>query len=877
MRLEPGLRIGVYEIVTPLGAGGMGEVYRARDTRLGRDVAVKALPAAVATDADRRARFEREARVLASLNHPNIATLHGVEDSPAGTVLVMELVEGETLSDRISLGTRRQSGLPLRDALAIASQVAAALDAAHERGIVHRDLKPANIVVRPDGTAKVLDFGLAKALSSTGDDRTDDATVTADSAGMAGPGTPAYMSPEQARGLAVDKRSDIWAFGCVLFEMLTGHRPFHGDRTSDVLAQILEREPDFTALPRDTPDSISRLLDRCLQKDPQDRIRDIGDVRFELRDAALPKAERSTAYQRRSGSSLTWVASLAAISIALTAGALGVAWWRGYLGPPSSRGEEEQFVRLTTMLPAGVSVTRGSGFSSSVAVSPDGRTVVIAGTGPDGQRLYRRSLDRTDSVPITGTEGGSSPFFSWDGEWIGFFTEGRLKRIPAGGGPAIDIVRLAGFPGGASWGPDNRIVFSYGAAAPVHIVDAGGQAAAPLITNRDGHLPDIGPDARTVLYASSDRWVYAFDRATGRETRLVQGTAPRLAGGHVLFSRGTTLLAAPFDPSRLELTGAEFPVVANVAVERGMVGGMTHYAISRTGTLAYAPDAGAHSLVLVPSEGSERIIGSEQLIIHNPQFSPNDGRRVVFAAQRRAGERSQLWVHDLDTNITSQLTSDGGSRPVWTPDGGSVTYSRLGDGLYVKGADGRGNARQLLGLKNPHWLIGWTPDARTFAYAAMDGTPSSIAALTDGQTRTVIEPGSVWGGRLSPDGRWLVYYSLDSGSFEVLVAPFPEGRNRWLIAEGTDPSWSPDGNEIYYRRGTRLMAVRIDKAAGIRVVGAPRVVIDPFLPPLYDDYDVHPDGKTLVYVRPAAALQPRQIDVVVNWFDELRRLGSTGK
>jgi eukaryotic-like serine/threonine-protein kinase len=878
MRIVRGVRFGAYEIVEPLGAGGMGEVYRARDTRLGRDVAIKTLPPPVALNPERRARFEQEARILASLNHPNIATLHGVEDAPGGMVLVMELVDGETLSDRIALAASGR-GLPAREALAIAMQVATALEAAHEQGIVHRDLKPANIIVRPDGAVKVLDFGLAKALASADSGGTDAATVTTQSAAM-GPGTPAYMSPEQARGLPVDKHTDAWAFGVVLYELLTGRRPFSGSTTSDVVAQILEREPDFNALPPGIPPSIRRLLRRCLEKNPRDRLRDVGDARLELRDALAPghEIEFAASPEARRSSRLARVAGIAAISLALTTIALGFAWWRGYLASPASRAAEELPVRSQTMLPAGVSVTRGPGAAPSVAVSPDGRTVLIAGTGPDGQRLYRRSVDRADTEPIAGTDGGAGPFFSWDGKWIGFVAEGRLKRIPAGGGPAIDIVRLAGFPGGASWGPDDRIVFSYGAATPVQIVDArGGRAAVPLVTARAGHLPHIGPDGRTVFYASSDRWIYAVDRMTGRETRLVEGTAPRFVAGHVLFTRGTALLAVPFDPARHELTGAEFPVAAGVAPERGTVGGMSHYAVSRSGTLAYVPDAGAHSLVVLRPDGTERIIASDQPIIHNPSFSPKDGRQVVFGAQRRAGEMSQLWVHDLQTDITSQLTSDGGSRPVWVPDGKRVTYSRPGSGLYVKGADGRSDAQQLLALKNVHWLIDWTPDARTFAYAVMQGTPSVINAMTDGQPRTIVGPASVWGGRLSPDGKWLVYYSLDSGNFEVLATPFPGGGNRWLIADGTDPNWSPDGNEIYYRRGTRLMAVRIDKTASIRVVGPPRVVIDPFLPPLYDDYDVHPDGRTVVYVRPAGVLQPRQVEVVVNWSSELGRLSGASK
>jgi eukaryotic-like serine/threonine-protein kinase len=871
MTIERGLCVGAYVIVEPLGAGGMGEVYRARDTRLGRDVAVKMLPGAVAFDAGRRTRFEREARVLASLNHPNIATLYGVEDSPSGTALVMELVDGETLANHIALEGARGGSTRVLQALAIAEQIAAALEAAHEQGVIHRDLKPANVVVRRDGTVKVLDFGLAKALTPASDPARTAVTVTVtdDAPGLMGPGTPAYMSPEQARGLAVDKRTDVWAFGCVLYELLSGARPFAGDRTSDVVARILERDPDFTALPPDTPVSIRRLLRRCLEKNPQDRLRDIGDARLEIRDTLTSPTESAPgAPPRERVSRLAWFATVVAASVVLTSIALTIAWWQSVSSSPQA---PDTLVRATTLLPAGVTVTRGPGFASSVAVSPDGLTQVIAGSGRDGQRLYRRRLDRLEVLPIPGTDRGSSPFFSWDGAWIGFFADGWLKRVPAAGGVAVDIVKVGGFPAGASWGPDNRIVFSFGAATPLHVVDT--RSGQPeRLTDQVGRQPDISPDGRTVLYESGG-YVHALDFATNRNTRLIEGTNPRYADGHLLFSRGTTLLAAPVDLVRHTVTAPEVAVIDGVANEPATAGVTAHYAVSRDGTLGYVPAARLHSLVLVRADGTERIIGAEQLFFMNPRFSPRDGRRLVFAARRHLKEPWEIWVHDFETDRATRLTS--GWRPMWTPDGESVTFSRSGRGLYTKPV-GPGEARQLIALKAAHWLVGWTPDSRTLVSGVMEGSLSSIVALADSQTRRIIEPSNAWGGRLSPDGRWLAYGSLDSGNFKIVVTSL-NGGERWPIADGSDPNWNAAGNEIYYRSGTSLMAIRIDTSGGlVRVLSEPRVVVEPFIPPYYDDHDIHPDGRTLVYVRPSGTTLAREVAVVVNWLPEMRRLVTAG-
>jgi WD40-like Beta Propeller Repeat len=445
-----------------------------------------------------------------------------------------------------------------------------------------------------------------------------------------------------------------------------------------------------------------------------------------------------------------------------------------------------------------------------------------------------------------------------------------MKRIPAGGGAAVDIVPISGFPAGASWGPDNRIVFAEGAYPRLQVVDFQGGSVETISAVESGRNPDALADGRTVLF-ESDGWIQIVDRVTGNRARLAQGNAPRYALGHVIFSRRTTLFAVPIDLSRQQLTGPVVPLVEGVAFDHPGSGGGRHYESSKNGMLAYVSAADAYELVIVSPDRSERLVTERQRLFENPRFSPN-GKFIVVATTRRDGESPDLWMHEFDTGTATRLTSNGGRTPVWTLDGTDVTYSQLGEGggIYSKRADNQGEAKRLLALDVFHWLVGWTPDQRTLVYALMDKTPSSIMAYRDGQSSRVVGNGSTWGGRLSRDGRLLVYYRLESGAFEVYVTPFPDAGTRWLIAEGTDPTWSPDGSEVYYRSGSRLMAARVDKTAGVRVTSR-RLVIEPFLPPLYDDYDIHPDGRTLVIVRPANATQGREVAIVLNWQEALRQ------
>ena len=852
MPLSPGTRIGPYEVLSPIGAGGMGEVHRARDTGLAREVAIKVLPDVVSGDPERIARFEREARALAALSHSNIAAIYGLENvTPGGfgqgspaKALILELVEGETLQERLARGR-----LPLGEALRIAAQIADALEAAHERGIVHRDLKPANVKVTPAGVVKVLDFGLARIVADASNEMP---TMTLDASGTEKVlGTPAYMAPEQAQGRPVDKRADVWSFGVLLYEMIAGRPAFRGTSIGDTIAAVLTAEPEWDPI----PPHLRPLLRRLLEREPRERLRDIGDFRFLLEHSA-------GAVTAHAPPPRTWPRA-GAIALAIALGILGLS---GLILSRRDPGRAEEPVRFRTLLPEGVSVMRGPGIASSVAISPDGRVLVVAGAGKEGQRLYRQSIDRLEAVPVPGTERGSSPFFSWDGTWLGFAADGRLKRVPAAGGAPVDIVAITNFPAGASWAPDDRIVFAYGADSQLHIVDARGGSAGILSDLKPASRPDVLPDGRTVLFVL-DGWVHILDRTSGRQTRVVQGTSPRYAAGHLIFFRGTNLFGAALDLSRHELTTPVVPLVENVAIE-GSVGSV-HYGVSAGGTLVYVPAAEEYAMVLVGPEGGERVL-MEGRAMSNPQFSP-DGRSIAVSAARRDGEPAQIWVLDVETGTTTRLTSGAGRAPVWADDR-TVTYSRVsgeGRGIYQQRADGSGEPRQVVALDAFHWLVGWTPD-RTLAYGVMEGTPGSIVAYSGGTSRRVVGPGSTWGGRLSRDGQWLVYYSLDSGNFEIYVTPFPGAGTRWLIADGTDPTFSRDGNEVYYRSGPRLMAARIDKTSGVRVLSH-RVVVEPFLPPLFDDYDIHPDGRTLVMLRPAGSTQAREVSVVLNWFTEMRR------
>lgn len=869
MTIAAGTRLGPYEIVALLGAGGMGEVYRATDTRLKRKVAIKVLPALAALDPVSRERFEREAQLVSQLNHPNICMLYDVGREGDIDFLVMEYLEGQTLAERLLRGA-----LPLEEGLKTAIEIALALEKAHRQGIVHRDLKPGNVMLTKGG-AKLLDFGLAKmrAESLPGMSKADTARAALTEEGAV-LGTIQYMAPEQLDGERADARSDIFSFGALLYEIVTGRPAFEGKTQASLMAAIIGREPrPVTELQPLSPLALDDLIRDCLAKAPDDRWQAVSDVRRQLqriaagRPKVAPEAQRTNAgpaaIARRVR--LAWAAAAAA-AISLV---IAVAEW-----PRTAPLQASEPVRMTVGLPTGISLTRSS-WSPSLALSPDGRALVVAGTDADGQsRLYARPLDRFEATALEGTEGGSSPFFSPDGEWIGFFAEGRLKRVSFSGGAPVEITVVPDhLPAGASWGPDGRIAFVSGARSWVHVVDEGGGRAETLVPLADGELfhlqPEYLPDGRTLLFAA-DGWIHAFDISTGRRVALTQGTTPRYsASGHVIFVRDATLLAAPFDRSRLELTGPPVPLVQNVAGDSAR-----HYAISPNGHVAYVPGADAYELVLRQADGRERLVTEPSPRFENPRFSP-DGRKIAVAAITRAGELADIWIHDLQAGTDTRLTFDGGRAPVWTVDGTAVTFSHVGEnqGIYTKRVDGRGEPQQVTAVDQFHWLVGWTPDARVLVYGRMEppaadgSTNSSIVTFADGTTQRIVGPGGIWGGRLSPDGEWLVYYSLVAGRYEVYVTPFPGVGARWLISDqgGSDPSWAPDGTEIYYRNADRLLAARVDTTEGVRVVSR-RLLVEPFSPPAYDDYHMHPNG-SLVLVRPLVS--GGEVQLVLNSLGEL--------
>ncbi len=653
--LTPGTKLGAYDVLAKLGEGGMGEVYRGRDSALHRDVALKVLPAEFMADPDRLMRFRREAQLLAALNHPNIAAIYGFESSSEVPALVLELVDGPTLADRLAGGA-----LPVDEALAIAAQIAEALEAAHAQGIVHRDLKPANVKLRPDGTVKVLDFGLAKALDShTASGPADlSPTITSPALTRAGIilGTAAYMSPEQARGRAADARSDIWAFGVVLFEMLAGQRVFKGDDVADTLAAVLRGEPPWAALPADTPPSIRRLLRRCLQRDVRRRLQHIGDARLELADA--DEAEVTARTVVATPARRVWPIAVAAAAIG--AAAVGLLGWTR-----TSPSPERSVTRFSIQVPNLVARVIGTG--SSVAVSPDGRSVVYVVSG-SGLGLERRRFSDMTAEPIRGTEGGTRPFFSPDSQWIGFFADGKVKRVPAAGGTAV---ALADVPPNAraTWGDDDTIVL----ARPglMRLPASGGVVETILEAGNDVgqfYEAEFLPGARAVLVQNrrppGSGVIEAVELATGERHPLLEGASPKLSpDGDLLFVRDGKIWATKFDASRLAVVGTAVPLVESVGFADGDAG-EGGFATSRDGSLVYLAGEASSSLVWLDRQGAATPAWPDELRLRNPRLSP-DGRRVAANGTSAA----DLWVFDLERGARLRLTTDGFNRgSAWSPD-----------------------------------------------------------------------------------------------------------------------------------------------------------------------------------------------------------------
>jgi serine/threonine-protein kinase len=913
----------------------MGEVYRAHDERLDRDVAIKVLPEAVARDEARLARFEREAKLLASLNHTNIATLYGFESfeisgedvgagfTPAPEVdgagdepppyersgpvhcLIMELAAGETLAKRLAKGP-----LPVEDALPLALQLAEGLEAAHEQGIIHRDLKPSNVMLSPEGKVKILDFGLAKAWhdEASDSDLTNSPTLTAQmtAAGVL-LGTAAYMSPEQARGKPVDRRADIWAFGVILFEMLAGRRLFGGETTSDVLAAVLRAEPDWSELPAGTPVPISRLLRRCLDRDPRERLHDIADARLEIEEAiARPEwvspepAERPTPALRE-GLRAAWPAVVAAAVVAaLLAG--GAVWKISEIRPAPSRPP----TRLTLNLPKGVAFDPFLSYYPSLAISPDGRWLVFAAKEGETYRLFKRSLEQFDAVAMPGTEDGFQPFFSPDGRWVGFFADdGFLKKVPLAGGPPQNLCEVQ-HPYGAAWGPDGTIVFNMSDFEGLWRVPATGGEPEQIASRQveQGELfmfwPEFLPDGGAVLFTTFRGFTADTARidvldleSRARTTVIENGSYARyVPTGHLIFSRAGRVEVAPFDADRREVTGPSVPVPDPILCESDL--GVSQLDLSARGTLAFIPGAGAPRLQIVSLDldGTERPLVEARRRYMYPRFSPDGERLAVTIAE--PGD-TNVWVVDLRTGAQTKLTHDGfNTLPIWTPDGRRVTYlstKKAGaSSIDWKRADGSGESESLvLPRQTGEWVApgSWSPDGEWLVYhrgspsdlswdiwiAARDGDPEPRPLLT---TRAVPQVGPA----ISPDGRWLAYVSAESGEFQVYVQPFPEGGERHQISTdgGVKPVWSPDGRRIYYR-WDQILAVSVSTAPRFRA-GAPQTLlkgqyeIGTFI--TSPNFDIAPDGTSFVFVKADEEWgRATEIRLVLDWFEELKRLAPT--
>ena len=905
MSLPTGTRIGSYEITAQIGAGGMGEVYRARDTRLKRDVALKILPESFATDPERLARFQREAEVLASLNHPNIAAIHGLEESGGIKALVMELVEGSTLADRIA-----QGAIPVDETLLIAKQIAEALEAAHEHGIIHRDLKPANIKVRPDGTVKVLDFGLAKALeppSPRDMDATASPTITSP-AMMTGVGmllgTAAYMSPEQAKGRPADRRSDIWAFGCVLYEMLTGTRAFKGDDVSDVLASVLAREPDWTLLPHGLSPVLGIVLKRCLDRDRKHRMRDIGDVAVALAGGfELPAPAPAVAGASERRPKFRMMAGAAALVIA--AGSAGAVWWllRSTVPP-------RNVVRFA-ITPSESEPLNVQGFFRQIAVSPTGAHVAYV-TGTGDSRLMVRGIDHTEAVPLRGSTGAGFPFFSPDGRWIGFFTggSGDLKKVPITGGAPVTICHYVGTPRGATWGPDGTIVFATNDTnTGLLSVSADGGEPTPLTKpdptqgEQDHWMPSFSPDGRVVFFTISSEsgadnaQVAVLDLRTRQRKTLIRGGSDAVyvepSGGSpqdafVVYGYAGALKAARFDLSRLSLVTEPVSVVERVVMLQTAV---TDFSVSRDGTLVYLPgDAStgvARVLTWVSRDGSEQPLNAPRRAYTSARLSP-DETRVVLAA---SDEGNDVWTYDIQRQSLTRLTTDPNldNSAIWSPDGQRIFFaSARSNGppnIYSQRADGTGMAERLTTSGNIQGLGSFSPDGRLLVFHEGNATTQGDLMIlrldpkphVDPLLQTPLFEGA---GEVSPDGRYIAYHSNESGRNEVYVRPFPmvEGGGRWTIsnAGGSRPAWSRDGKELFYLDGTTaMMAVPIETAPAFSA-GTPTKLFDGpwYVVSTTRPYDVSRDGKRFLMIRNAdgSSSLPATVAVVVNWFEELKRL-----
>jgi Tol biopolymer transport system component len=881
MALDTGTRLGPYEITGKLGEGGMGEVYRATDTKLDRQVAIKVLPAAFTEDPERLARFEREAKVLAQLHHPNIASIFGLEESNGIRALVMELVEGQTLAQRLEGGA-----LSVDESLAIARQIAEALEEAHEKGIVHRDLKPANINVMVDGKIKVLDFGLAKALDPGGSPgstssasasqlaRSPTLTHAATQMGMI-LGTAAYMAPEQAAGAAVDRRADIWSFGVVLFEMLSGRRLFDGESVSHVLAAVLKDTPDFSLLPAETPGRIVNLLRRCLRRKPRERLQAIGDARVVIEEVlADPRGDDKDVPVVARGSKMPWVVAAAGIAATVVFAAL----WLGAGGSQKS----------SRALQAALVAPEGQAFGDTFALSPDGSRIVFeAFDQKTGARsLWLRALDRGEAKRLAPADGGEMPFWSPDGAHLGFFAEGKLKRLDPQGGPA-QVLCEAPTPRGGAWGEDGRIVFTAAFRTGLSIVPAAGGAPATLTTldesrhEKSHRFPVFLPGGKSILFLAQtaeggakndESAIEALELSSGKRTRLISVNSSALfdPGGNVLFFRDGTLFAQRFDPGSLKLSGDPVPIASPVSFTQNEQMLAT---VSGDGTLVFREGTRGtfSSLAWLDRNGVGTQVIRDRELFSNIALA-HDGKRLAYTVNSAGQGATDLWIHDLARDSASRLTFDEGSEeyPVWSSDDRFLYYSNdlRNDGtIYRRSSDGTGSAVEVASTENGLWPLAVSGDGQWLVVGAVSSQSGQDILRFDLATKAItpliVTSSNDQYPALTRDDRFLAYASEQSGRFEIYVRALGGGSGTWQISKegGLYPHWRADGRELFYfSRPDTVMVVDVEPGPAPRF-SAPREM---FRHPM-ENFDVTPDGQRIVALRPADSDLAKPLVVVTNW------------